>query len=68
MRKIIVDEKYNGKNLNRFLLDNFEGLSLNNLNKALRKKDIKVNGKRVNNNITIYTGDNIEVYIIDEIL
>lgn len=68
MKKLIVDEKYNGKNLNRILLDNFEALNLNDLYKALRKKDIKVNGKRVNKNITIYTGDIIEVYILDEVL
>ena len=48
MRKIIVDKKYDGKKLNTFLLDNFNGLSLNILYKALRKKDIRINNIKVN--------------------
>ena len=48
MKKLIVNEKYDGKKLNTFLLDNIENLSNNLLYKTLRKKDIKVNGKRVN--------------------
>ena len=43
MRKIIVDKKYNGKKLNTFLLDSFNGLTMNTLYKALRKKYIRVN-------------------------
>ena len=38
------------------------------LYKTLRKKDIKVNGKRVNENITVFENDEILVYIPDEIL
>lgn len=68
MKKLIVNENYNGKKLNKFLLDNIQNLSTNLLYKTLRKKDIKVNGKRVNDNITIFTGDEILVYISDEIL
>lgn len=68
MKSLVVNEKYNEKNLNRFLLDNFNNLTLNDLYKALRKKDIKVNGNRINKNITIYTGDVIDVYISDDIL
>ncbi|MBR0350693.1 MAG: RluA family pseudouridine synthase [Clostridia bacterium] len=68
MRKIIVNEKYNGKKLNKFLLDNIPNLSQNLLYKTLRKKDIKVNDKRVNENITVYAGDEISVYISDELL
>ena len=43
MRKLVVNNKYNGKKLNTFLLDNFDGLSLNTIYKALRKKDIRIN-------------------------
>ena len=68
MKKIIVNEKYNGKKLNKFLLDNIPNLSQNLLYKTLRKKDIKVNDKRVNENITVYAGDEISVYISDELL
>lgn len=68
MKKLIVNEKYNEKKLNKFLLDNIPYLSSNLLYKTLRKKDIKVNGKRVNENITVFTGDEILVYISDEML
>lgn len=68
MKKLIVNEKYNGKKLNKFLLDTIPNLSYNLLYKTLRKKDIKVNGKRVNKDICIYTNDEILVYIQDEFL
>ena len=37
-------------------------------NKTLRKKDIKVNGKRVVQNINVFENDEILVYISDELL
>ena len=68
MKKLIVNKKYNEKKLNKFLLDNIPNLSQNLLYKTLRKKDIKINGKRVNTNVTIFAGDEILVYISDNIL
>lgn len=68
MKKLIVEEKYNNKNLKTFLLSKFDGLSLNTLHKSLRKKDIKVNNVRVNKNITLHTGDIIAVFIVDNLL
>ncbi len=65
MKKLIVNEKYNEKNLNTYLLDNISNLSNNLLYKTLRKKDIKINGKRINSNVKIYCGDIIEAYISD---
>ena len=47
MKKIIVSKKYDGKKLNTFLLDNFNGLSLNTIYKALRKKDIRINNVKI---------------------
>ena len=63
MRNIVVNEKYNGKKLSQFLFDNFDGLTNNTFNKALRKKDIRINDTRVSENKTIYEGDEIKVYI-----
>ena len=68
MRKITVTKKYNGKKISNFLLDNFESLSMNTIFKTLRKKDIKVNGTRINSNISVKEGDEIEIYITDDIL
>lgn len=68
MKKLIVDKKYNEKKLNKFLLDSIPNLSSNLLFKTLRKKDIKINGKRINQNTTVHEGDEILVYIPDQML
>lgn len=68
MRKLVVNEKYNNKKLNNFILDSFPNLSKNTLFKALRKKDIRINNVKVSSDTTIFTGDEISIYIIDEYL
>ena len=68
MRKIIVNEKYNNKKLNNFILDSFPSLSKGTLFKALRKKDIRINNVKVSTDETIHTGDEITIYIVDELL
>ena len=68
MRKIIVDSKNNNKLLSSFLLNSFDGLSSSIFYKTLRKKDIKVNGKRVTQNINVFKGDEVLVYLTDEYL
>lgn len=68
MQKIIVSPNYNGKKLNNFILDSFKNLNQNVLFKALRQKDIKVNGKRIKDNIIVYENDIIEIFISDDFL
>ena len=68
MKQLIVDSKHDNKKLNKFLQDFFPTLTNNLFYKTLRKKDIKVNGKRVTSNINVYTNDKILVYINDELL
>lgn len=68
MKKLIVNKKYDGKKLDKFLTNNIPNLSQNLLYKTLRKKDVKVNGKRVNQNIIIHENDEIIVYIDDKFL
>ncbi len=68
MKILVVDEKYNGKKLSQFLFDSFNGLTNNTFNKTLRKKDIRINDVKVSENKTIYEGDEIKVYIVDELL
>lgn len=68
MKEIIVNEKYNQKKLNQFIFDTFPLLSQNTFYKALRKKDIRVNNKKIHENILLHTGDNITIFIIDELL
>ena len=68
MKKLIVSKKYDRKKLNIFLYDKLPGLSNNLFYKTLRKKDIKINGKRINENVTIFENDEIIVYIADSLL
>lgn len=68
MKKLIVNKKYHGKKLNKFLLENVSNLSFNLFYKTLRKKDIKVNGKRVSEDVVVYEKDEVLVYISDSLL
>lgn len=68
MKKLVVGKNYDGKKLNKFLLSNISGLTEGLFYKTLKKKDIKINGKRINSNVTVNEGDEVLVYILDEVL
>ena len=68
MKKLIVTKKYNGKKLNKFLLDTLKNLSSNLFYKTLRKKDIRINGKRISENVIIHENDEVLIYIDDNLL
>ncbi len=68
MKELIVNPKYHHKKLNIFILNTFPALSPNTLYKALRKKDIRINDKRIHENVTLHTGDKITLFIADDLL
>ena len=68
MQKLIVDKKFDNKKISDFLYFNFSGLTKNTLYKAFRKKDIRINDIKINEDTIVHFGDNITVYIIDELL
>ncbi len=68
MKKLVVNKKYNNKKLDKFLKDTFPSISNNLFYKTLRKKDIKINGKRVSENVNIFENDEILIYIADNLL
>lgn len=68
MKSLKVESKDDGKKITTYLTNQFPQLNINFLYKALRKKDLKLNGKRINNNIILHTGDIIDVYINDDFL
>ena len=68
MKKLIVNEKYDKKKLNKFLLDKIPNLTSGLFYKALRKKDIKINGKRINEDTFVFENDEVLIYISDEYL
>ena len=51
MKTINIDKKNDNKKLNTVLLKEFPALSINSIYKALRKKDIRVNDVKVNQNV-----------------
>jgi len=56
-----------GKRIDRVIQNHFNGVARNVIYKALRKRDVKLNGTRVSDNIVVHTGDNVIAYISEEI-
>ena len=63
-----INKKENNKKIHTVLLKRFNGLNSSMFFKALKNKDIKVNGKRINENISVYLNDLITVYISNDYL
>lgn len=68
MRTLKVDYNGDGKKISTYLTSMFPNLNVNAVYKALRKKDIKVNGKRTSSNDVLNYNDTLDVYITDNIL
>ena len=68
MQKIIVPKKFNNKKISVLLLEHFNGLNKSTLYKAFRKKDIRINNIKINEDTLVKTGDIITLYIVDELL
>ena len=68
MKKFVINENYDNKKIVNILLDEFNGLSSSFVYKTLRKKDIKINGIRIKDNVNVFNGDVIEVFIDDKYL
>ena len=68
MKNLKVDYKNAGKKLATYLTSLFPRLSINAVYKALRKKDIRLNGKRICENVEIFEDDEIQVFIADDVL
>ena len=66
MEKLIVDKKYDNKKLSKIVLDEKKEIHYPLFCKLLRKKDIKVNGKRVNKDIIVYDNDEIILYLPEQ--
>lgn len=67
MKKIIVNKKYHEKKLNKVILEQVSNINYPTFCKLLRKKDIKINGKRINKDILVYENDKIEIYLPKEL-
>ncbi|MHB1484354.1 MAG: RluA family pseudouridine synthase [Saccharofermentanales bacterium] len=68
MKKFTVNEKIQGKRLVRAVCAEYPKASCTHIQKALKNKDIKINGKRTKSDDILCLGDEIEVYVSDDIL
>lgn len=66
MRKIIVEK--NNKKIIEYVQEKFNKVKKGSLYKALRNKDIRVNGVKVDENIKLNAGDELTIYISDDVL
>lgn len=66
MKSFTIQADKNGKHVVRAAISEFDTLTPQVLQKALKKKDIRVNSKRINEDIEVFTGDIVELWIPDE--
>lgn len=67
-KEIIVGENDAGQRLDRFLMKLFPSLRSGIINKAVRNKDIKLNGKRTEISCRLEKNDSIYVFLPDHLL
>ena len=68
MRRITVGRNSAGQRLDRFLQKSFPSLTQGKIRSLLRKKDIKINGKRTDADHRLTEGEEVTVYAPDELL
>ena len=68
MKLITVGKNDAGQRLDKFLCKTFPKLPMPRIYKAVRQKDIKVNGKRVEISTRLCEGDVVRVFVQDEFL
>ncbi len=66
MKSFIVSAEKDGKHVIRVAIGEFEMLTPAILQKALRHKDIRINGKKISEDCPVYTGDHVELWLPDE--
>jgi len=66
MKTVIVKENDSGQRLDKFLTKYFKSMPKSLIYKGIRKKRIKINGKRAEINYVLKCGDKVDLYINDE--
>lgn len=66
MREINIDKNENNQRIDRFLKKYLDRASLGFIYKMLRKKNIKLNGKKARPEDMILEGDKIQLYLAEE--
>ena len=66
MKELSISSKQEGQRFDKFLLKHFNNAPKSFVYKMLRKKRIKLNGKKAEGNEIIHAGDTVQIYIADE--
>ena len=66
MIEIEITENEDNQRLDKFLRKYLPNAPLSYIFKLLRKKDVKINDKRANQEAIIKNGDNLKIYITDD--
>ena len=67
-KEILIEENDSGQRLDRFLMKLFPSLKSGNINKAVRNKDIRLNGKRAEIAYRLEKGDVLYLFFPDRLL
>ena len=65
MKKFIVPSDKDGKKVVRVALSQFPELPSAEMQRALKKKDVRVNGKRIARDLPVFAGDEVELWLPD---
>ena len=68
MKEITITKREEGQRFDRFLIKYLPGASSGFLHKMLRKKNIKLNGKKAEGREKLTAGDLIQIFFSDETL
>ena len=68
MQRFTINESQNNKKIVQVITSKYPNVSISAIYKALRQKDIKVNGGRIKEDVKVENGDYVEIYISDDIL
>ena len=67
MKKFIINENDSGQRVDKFISKALPELPKSMMYKLFRKKDIKINGKRCDISAKLCTGDELTVYVKDDV-
>jgi 23S rRNA pseudouridine955/2504/2580 synthase len=66
MKEFIIDEKYENQRIDKYLKKILSQASTSMIYKMIRKKDIKVNGKRVKENYILKRDDVVSMFLYED--
>ena len=66
MKKLVIDQYDDHQRIDKYLKKVLVQAPSSLIYKMLRKKDVKVNGKRVKENYILHVGDEVELFLYED--